>query len=97
MEILKSTYTPLQSDPLQALTRNGILFVKDQLGTRLDLLLSDTEFDSEAVRHGVSVELEQGLTAHVCCPEDLVIYKLISARSRDHEDAEHLMKEHPQR
>ena len=61
--------------------------MKDQLGTRLDLLLSDTEFDSEAVRHGVSAVLEQGLTAHVCCPEDLVIYKLISARARDHEDA----------
>jgi len=87
LEILKSTYTALQSDPLQALTRNGILFVKDQLGTRLDLLLSDTEFDSEAVRHAVPVELEHGLTALVCRPEDLIIYKLVSTRLRDHEDA----------
>jgi hypothetical protein len=87
LEILKSTYTALQSDPLQALTRNGILFVKDQLGTRIDLLLSDTEFDREAVQRAVPVELEQGLTARICRPEDLIIYKLISTRSRDHEDA----------
>ena len=33
------------------------------------------------------IELEHGLIAHVCSPENLIIYKLISTRSRDHEDA----------
>ncbi len=61
--------------------------MQDELGTRLDLLLSDTEFDAEAIRHSMPVELEHGLKAHICSPENLIIYKLISTRSRDHEDA----------
>jgi hypothetical protein len=87
LEIIKSDYTALQSEPLQALSRTGILFVRDRLGTRIDLLLSDTVFDREVVERAVSVEVEPGSTIIVCRPEDLVIYKLISTRLRDHEDA----------
>ena len=32
-------------------------------------------------------EVQPGATISVCSPEDLVIYKLISTRLRDHEDA----------
>jgi hypothetical protein len=92
LDILRSGYTPLQPDPMQALTRTGILFVKDQLGTRIDLLLSDTEFDRGAVKRAVPVELEPGLTASICRPEDLIIYKLISTRLRDHEDAASVLR-----
>jgi len=49
LEIIKSDYTALQSDPLQAFTRTGVFFVRDQAGTRIDLLLSDTPFDREVV------------------------------------------------
>jgi len=87
LEIIKSDYTALQSEPLQALSRTGILFVRDRLGTRIDLLLSDTVFDREVVERAVSVEVEPGSTIIVCRPEDLIIYKLISTRLRDHEDA----------
>lgn len=86
LEILAPDYIALQSDPLQT-CRTGILFVQDELGTRLDLLLSDTEFDAEAIGQAMPIELEHGLIAHVCSPENLIIYKLISTRSRDHEDA----------
>ncbi|UCF96856.1 MAG: hypothetical protein JSV89_17005 [Spirochaetaceae bacterium] len=87
LDILKSDYTALQSDPVQALTRTGILLVRDQLGTRIDLLLSDTKFDRDVVKRAVPVELEQGTTVAICRPEDLIIYKLISTRLRDREDA----------
>ena len=56
LEILTHNYITLQSDPLQALTRTGILFVQDEFGTRLDLLLSDTEFDAEAIRNSMPVD-----------------------------------------
>jgi len=87
LDVIKSDYTALQPDPLLALTRTGILFVRDQMGTRIDLLLSDTVFDREVVERAVSVEVEPGSAVIVCRPEDLVIYKLISTRLRDHEDA----------
>ena len=87
LEILTPDYEPLITDPLQALIRTGILFVHDRLDTRLDLLLSDTPFDAETIRRARPVELEPGSVAHVCSPEDLIIYKLISTRLRDYEDA----------
>lgn len=85
--ILAPGYQPFQSDPLEALTRHGILFVQDALGTRLDLLLSDTEFDVQAIRRARLIEVWPGLTVRVCTAEDLIIYKLVSTRLRDHEDA----------
>ena len=87
LDILGPAYVPLQPDPLQALARTGILFVRDEAGTRIDLLLSDTVFDRAAVERAVPVELETGMQAHVCRPEELIVYKLISTRPRDHEDA----------
>ena len=86
LEVIAPDYVPLQADPLRDLTHTGILFVQDRLGTRLDLLLADTGFDAAAIRRALPVELQSGLVAHVCSAEDLIIYKLISTRLRDHED-----------
>jgi hypothetical protein len=81
------SHTPLLPDPRRALTEQAMLFVQDSAGTRLDLLLADTPYDVQAIRRGQSVEVEPGATICVCSPEDLVIYKLVSTRLRDHEDA----------
>lgn len=64
------------------LQRNGILFVKSD-----DCLLSDTEFDRAAVQRRVKVDVAAGVSAYVCTAEDLIIYKLISTRGRDLDDA----------
>jgi len=87
LDIISSKYKALQAAPLEALNRTGILFVRDELGTRIDLLLSDTEFDRQVIERAEPIELQQGLPAVICSPEDLIIYKLISTRLRDHEDA----------
>ncbi len=92
LEAISPDYAPLQADPLAALTRTGILFVQDAQGTRLDLLLSDVSFDAEAIRRARDVTLQPGLIASVCSPEDLIVYKLISTRQRDHEDAESVIR-----
>jgi hypothetical protein len=84
---LTPDYTPLFPNPRQALKEQGMLFVQDLAETRLDLLLADTPYDVQAIRRGQSVEVQPGATICVCSPEDLVIYKLVSTRLRDHEDA----------
>jgi hypothetical protein len=92
LEAISHDYVSLQADPLAALTRTGVLFVQDAQGTRLDLLLSDVSFDAEAIRRARDVTLQPGLVASVCSPEDLIIYKLISTRQRDHDDAESVVR-----
>ena len=81
-------YTPLVEEPLQVIQRLGFVFLRDPQGVRIDLLLADAGFDEGAVRRAREVEVLPGHRAVVCTAEDLVIYKLISTRPRDHEDAE---------
>lgn len=92
LDALQPDYTPLQSDPLQALRRNGILFVRDDAGIRIDLQLADVALDESAVRRAQAIELEPGLTAYVCSAEDLIIYKMISTRLQDQVDVENIIR-----
>lgn len=87
LAVLANDYVLLAEDPLATLRKMGFLFVQDQSGVRLDLLLADTAFDREVVRRARPVEMAPGKVIQVCSPEDLLIYKLISTRPRDHEDA----------
>ena len=87
LALLTPEYIPLLPDPRRALTEQAMLFVQDSAETRLDLLLADTPYDVQAIRRGQIVEVQPGATIRVCSPEDLIIYKLISTRLRDHEDA----------
>ena len=87
LSVLARDYVSLLPDPRQALQKQAMLFVQDTLGTRLDLLLADTPYDVVAIQRGRDIELQPGVAARLCSPEDLVIYKLISTRPRDHEDA----------
>jgi hypothetical protein len=36
--------------------------------------------------------MQPGIKLHLCSPEDLIIYKLISTRLRDHEDARSVIR-----
>ncbi len=86
LDLLGADFVPLHADPLQAIRRNGVLFVHNQLGVRIDLLLADTDFDEAAIRRGRSIELDLDQTARVCSPEDFIVYKLLAPRGRDYDD-----------
>lgn len=87
LALLAPDYVSLLPDPRLALRKQAMLFVEDAAGVRLDLLLADTPYDVEAIRRGRDVEVSPGVTLRLCTPEDLILYKLISTRPRDHEDA----------
>ena len=86
LDLLGADFVPLHADPLQAIRRNGVLFVHNQLGVRIDLLLADTDFDEAAIRRGRSIELDPGRVARACSPEDFIVYKLLAPRGRDYDD-----------
>lgn len=77
----------MSDDPAQTFDRFGVLFLQTPEGLRFDLLLGERSFDGQAIERGQAVEVEPGLEVVVCSPEDLLIYKLVSMRPRDHEDA----------
>jgi hypothetical protein len=92
LDILSSEYVSLTSQPKIMLKRRGLLFVQDSAGTRLDIMLADTSYDILAIERGRDVEVQPGVTIRVCSPEDLIIYKIISTRLRDHEDVQGVVR-----
>lgn len=92
LEILSNDYRSLLPNPLEMLQKQALVFIQDSLGTRLDLLLADTPYDVIAIQRGRNVEVQPGVAINLCSPEDLIIYKLISTRSRDHEDARGIVR-----
>lgn len=87
LSIISTGYQPLVTNPLKSLQKQALIFVQDSLGTRLDILLADTPYDVMAIKRGRDIEIQPGVIIHLCSPEDLVIYKLISTRLRDYDDA----------
>ncbi len=87
LSLLSPDYVSLLPDPEQALRKQAMIFVQDATGARLDLLLADTPYDVLAIHRGRDIEVQPGLSIRLCSPEDLIIYKFISTRLRDREDA----------
>jgi hypothetical protein len=86
LTILGSNYHTLVSNPAEMLRTRGLIFLHDKTGTRFDLLLADTPYDEIAIQRGMNVEVQPGSIIRMCTAEDLIIYKMISTRLRDHED-----------
>ncbi|MBI2083811.1 MAG: hypothetical protein HYT76_09655 [Deltaproteobacteria bacterium] len=87
VKLLKPTYLCLSDDPEKTLREVGFLFIRESDGPRIDLLLADTSFDEKAIQRARSIKIEANLSLTVCTAEDLIIYKMISTRARDREDA----------
>jgi hypothetical protein len=92
LSILAERYKMLIPNPGESLRKQALVFIQDDLGTRLDLMLADTPYDGLAIQRGREVKIQPGIRIRVCSPEDLIIYKLISTRLRDHEDAESVIQ-----
>ena len=84
-----TTTLPLEEVTIaEMLKENGILFVQDKHGVRVDIHLSDTLFDMEVIRRASNIEIEPGVAIKVCSAEDLIIYKILSTRTSDSRDFE---------
>jgi len=83
---LPKEYKYLAASPEETLRQLGFVFVQDPSGVRIDLLLAETGFDAQAMTSAREVEVLPGIIMTTCSPEDLIIYKMISTRARDHDD-----------
>lgn len=89
---LPAGFRCLSPEPEDTLRRLGFLFVEDASGIRIDLLLAETSFDARAMTRGQRIETTPGEPITVCTPEDLIVYKMISTRSRDQDDLRGVLK-----
>lgn len=89
---LVADFTPLHADPDEAFRRRGIAFFQDPAGTRVDVMLAETSFDETAIGRARVMELKPGLAVRLCSPEDLIVYKMVSLRTKDRADVEGIIK-----
>lgn len=92
LDILRPYYTLLSDDPEHTLQRMGMLFVQNEAGLRLDLLLADTPFDALVIDRATQLEIRPNRIITVCTAEDLILYKMISTRPRDREDVRGIVR-----
>jgi hypothetical protein len=79
--------------PLEKLQQYGFLFTETDTQDRVDVMLTDTAFDAAVIERGTVQKIPGSkIQLWVCSPEDLIIYKLISTRPRDHADAASVVK-----
>jgi len=92
LDLLATDYLPIYPDPDEQLRRNGVMFVRDTLGTRIDVMLTDTDYDDLLIARAREIELLPGKQARVCSPEDLIVLKLIASRPIDTKDVESVIQ-----
>lgn len=81
-------YEPVRShraDPEDPLADLVVLRAPGGSLRQVDLLVAKTEFETEALRRAVPIEIA-GVTVPVATPEDLIVYKLVAYRPRDRQD-----------
>lgn len=54
--------------------------------------MADTPYDELVIQRAVRTEIASGVSLIVCTAEDLIIYKMISARLQDNADVEGIIK-----
>lgn len=91
LDILQS-FTPLNEDPDEAFHRLGLAFFQDPNKVRIDVMLADTIFDETAIERAHSIEVSSGKIIRVCTAEDLIVYKMLSTRTRDRADVESIIQ-----
>lgn len=85
-------FTPLQEDSDESFRRLGLAFFRDSNGVRIDVMLADTVFDEAAIGRVRDIDFTTGKKIRVCTAEDLIIYKMLSTRTKDRADVESVVQ-----
>ena len=80
--------------PAAALSARILHLVSGE-GTAVDVLLGFLPFEREIIDRAETISIEDGLSALVATPEDLIIMKLIASRTRDLYDVMALVELYP--
>jgi hypothetical protein len=84
-------FCPAVADPADFVRQTRVLPLDTADGVRIDVIFTLLPFELDAIRRARKVVLA-GRTVAVVTPEDLVLMKIISDRSRDLADAEAIVR-----
>jgi predicted nucleotidyltransferase len=91
VSLLAGSFRPIPDNPQQFIRETRILPLETEAGLRIDLVFGLLQYEQEAIERAVEITVA-GAKVRFCAPEDLILHKIISERSRDLEDARKVVR-----
>ena len=82
---LSASFTALPEDPIKFADETHVIPLKTNKDIRIDLILAQLPYEGEAIKRAKPVKIGKN-EIKVCTPEDLIVHKIISKRTKDRED-----------
>ena len=85
VNVMTEHFEPLVPAPLSFISETRVLPLQSPQGIRIDCIFGGLPYEMEAINRAVELDIS-GSSMRFCAPEDLIIHKIISQRSKDLED-----------
>lgn len=92
LDALLARLTPRTPDAREFALTARVLLLKASNGVKLDVALAAFPFEIEALDAASDWEPAPGIIVRTCSAEDLIVYKLVAARTRDLGDIEGIVR-----
>ncbi|MDP3723544.1 MAG: hypothetical protein Q8R91_08620 [Candidatus Omnitrophota bacterium] len=88
---LRRTFHVLPKKPLEFLRETHVLPVESREGVRVDVIWATMPYEHQAIARA-TLEQVASQRVRVCRPEDLIIHKIISNRTKDRDDVQAVIR-----
>ena len=85
IRLISEKFLPIVPDPLRFISETRVLPLQTPRGIRIDCIFGGLPYEKEAIDRAVELDIA-GTSVRFCTPEDLILHKIVSERSRDIED-----------
>lgn len=90
-EVLRPEFLPLVKEVEQFVSETRVLPLRGEDGTPVDVIFAGLPFEEDAIVRARSERLG-ATTIRVCTPEDLIVMKILSSRTKDREDVVRIVR-----
>ena len=90
LSILEEKYVFMVEEPIDFISKTRVLPIKNKENLRIDIIFGALPFEKDALVRAVEVKVGNSFIKF-CTAEDLILFKIISERSKDLEDVRNLL------
>jgi len=91
LTILEKKYVFMVAQPIEFISKTRVLPIKNNENLRIDIIFGALPFEKDALDRAVEVEIGDS-SINFCTAEDLILFKIISERSKDLEDVRSILR-----
>ena len=85
VQAVTAVFPSRTAQPVAFLHETGVLPLQTSEGVRMDMIFGQLPYEDAAIQRAAR-HIVEGVEVRVCQPEDLVLHKLASERSKDQDD-----------